>query len=431
MTNIIDILNEFNSSNSRLHKQSVLEKYKDNRLFIDVFQHAYDKVKYSYGITCSQVNYEPNEIIDEISLEECIKDLKLLCDRTYTGNNAIRYLENLFNSLNPDNKKVLKCIIDRDLRIGVGVKEFNKIVSDSDKIFELPYMRCSLMDKVKNISYPAYLQVKMDGTFRTFIKNNNRVDCYSRSGESYEYPYLFKIFEKLPDGAYIGELLVPNAKDRYESNGILNSLSVPDELDFYMWDYLELDEFSNCYSDTPYVERFSNLSNYINTLDNKNLKLVKSVQVSNINEVISITKKWIEQGEEGGVLKDLKTKFENKTSKYQIKIKPEFDVDVKITGFTKGNGKRADKVGAVMFESSDGLVVGQCSGFDDLTLDYITNNQDELLGRIMSVIATALSKSKNSDTYSLLHPRFKELRQDKLEADDYQRILEISKSINI
>ena len=49
----------------------------------------------------------------------------------------------------------------------------------------------------------------------------------------------------------------------------------------------------------------------------------------------------------------------------------------------------------------------------------------------MSVIATALSKSKNSDTYSLLHPRFKELRQDKLEADDYQRILEISKSINI
>lgn len=426
---MLKILNEFNNSNSRNYKLDVLKKYKDNQEFIKVFQLCYDKVKYNFGITMKNIDIpEPKDII---TLSEALSKLDDLITRKYTGNAANAFLTGIFNALNQDNQEVLKRIIDRDLRIGVGVKEFNKIVSESDKIFELPYMRCSLMDKVKNISYPAYLQVKMDGTFRTFIKNNNRIDCYSRSGESYEYPYLFKIFENLPDGAYIGELLVPNAKDRYESNGILNSLSVPDELDFYMWDYLELDEFSNCYSDTPYLERFSNLSNYINTLDNKNLKLVKSVQVSNINEVISITKKWVEQGEEGGVLKDLKTKFENKTSKYQIKIKPEFDVDLKIIGFTKGTGKRESLIGAIMYESSDGLLKGQCSGFTDAELEHIANNQDKLLGTIITVIGAVLSKPNGSDTYALLHPRFKEFRTDKTEADDINRIIEISKMIKL
>ena len=84
-----------------------------------------------------------------------------------------------------------------------------------------------------------------------------------------------------------------------------------------------------------------------------------------------------------------------------------------------------------MYESNDGLLKGQCSGFTDAELEYIANNQDKLLGTIITVIGTVLSKPNGSDTYALLHPRFKEFRTDKTEADDINRIIEISKMIKL
>lgn len=425
---MLKILNEFNNSNSRNYKLDVLKKYKDNQGFIKVFQLCYDKVKYNFGITMKNINIpEPKDII---SLQEALSKLDDLITRKYTGNAANAFLTGIFSTLSQDNQEVLKRIIDRDLRIGVGPKEYNKVVNKKDQIFKLPYMRCSLTDKIKNIVYPAMLQVKMDGTYRTLIKRGTEIECFTRSGEQHVYPKLFSCFGNAADGVYIGELLVSNMTSRYESNGLLNSLNVPEDLDFILWDYLTIDEFNNEYSSTDYKTRFMELAKNIDKTPD-NIKRVKNQIVNNADEALHITKQWIEQGEEGAILKDYRTPFENKTSKYQIKIKPEFDVDLKITGFTKGTGKRESLIGAIMYESSDGLLKGQCSGFTDAELEYIANNQDKLLGTIITVIGTVLSKPNGSDTYALLHPRFKEFRTDKTEADDISRIIEISKMIKL
>lgn len=54
------------------------------------------------------------------------------------------------------------------------------------------------------------------------------------------------------------------------------------------------------------------------------------------------------------------------------------------------------------------LVVGECSGFDELTREHITNHQDELYGTVIEVGANEIMK-----TGKLRHPRFLRFREDK------------------
>lgn len=413
MKTIYNILKEFNQSNSRNFKIDVLNKYKDNELFVKVYQYTYDRVLYTFGISMKniQIGCEGNKDLD-------LADLTPFITRDLTGNAAIARLQYIYDNLNKESQYILSRILDRDLKIGVNTKTFNKIIKNG--IFELPYMRCSL--DTKDIKFPAILQVKMDGTYRTFIKIGNEIQCYSRSGESYEYPKLFKDFLSLPDGVYVGELMVKSdtntTEDRFISNGLLNSLNVPEDLAFYCWDYLTLNEFTSK-SNNNYYERFLKIP------ETEMIKKVKYHIVENLNQTNEIVNNWISDGLEGGVLKNIDLVFENKTSKYQVKIKKIRDVDVKITGFTEGTGKFKYLFGAITFESSDGKVKGQCSGLIDSLREEINNSKDEYIGKIMTVEANELTKSKNSDTYSLMHPRFICIRDDKEVADDFDRIYKI------
>lgn len=413
MKTIYNILKEFNQSNSRNFKIDVLNKYKDNKLFVKVYQYTYDRVLYTFGISMKniQIGCEGNNDLD-------LADLTPFITRDLTGNAAIARLQYIYDNLNKESQYILSRILDRDLKIGVNTKTFNKIIKNG--IFELPYMRCSL--DTKDIKFPAILQVKMDGTYRTFIKNGNEIQCYSRSGESYEYPKLNNDFLNLSDGVYVGELMVKSdtntTEDRFISNGLLNSLNVPEDLTFYCWDYLTIKEFTSK-SDNNYYERFLKIP------ETEMIKKVKYHIVENLNQANEIVNNWISDGLEGGVLKNIDLVFENKTSKYQVKIKKIRDVDVKITGFTEGTGKFKDLFGAITFESSDGKVKGQCSGLIDSLREEINNSKDEYIGKIMTVEANELTKSKNSDTYSLMHPRFICIRDDKEVADDFDRIYKI------
>lgn len=55
------------------------------------------------------------------------------------------------------------------------------------------------------------------------------------------------------------------------------------------------------------------------------------------------------------------------------------------------------------------LEVGECSGYDEDTREYFTNNQDKLIGTTVEILANELF----NDTGKLRHPRFHRLRPDK------------------
>lgn len=100
------------------------------------------------------------------------------------------------------------------------------------------------------------------------------------------------------------------------------------------------------------------------------------------------------------------------------------DVDLKIVGFNLGTGKNANVVSSVTAESSDGLVRTRPTGMNEKLMQFITDNQDKLLGTVVEVKCSGLS-SDSAGNYALLHPVFKTLRDDKDTCDSLQSIKEI------
>lgn len=419
---ITDFLNELNASNSSNYKLEVLKKY-SNEIIKEFLSLVYDKVKYSYGIKKVPEFQNNSEIVDFNTIKNTFIALH---NRDFTGNKAISVIQTLLNNKTPEITRIITCILDRDIHSGISTKQINKV--HKKLITEFPYMRCSLMDKFKNIRFPAMIQIKADGTYRTFIKKGDSVQAFSRSGESYDHPKVYSVLLNLPDGAYIGELICNEVEGansteiRYKSNGLLNSLTPPENVTFYMWDYLTLEEFENGNSKTPYKERFEFVWRLTESLESDTLTVVRTRVIDNIEAANEYLNTWLKEGEEGAILKNCDAVFKNGTSVEQIKLKPEIEVEVRCIDFTEGNGKFKDTFGAIIFKTDDELIQGKVSGISDSERVEIFKNSSKYLNKVFTVKATALTKSEDSDVYALMHPRFNGFREDKDYTDTLDRV---------
>ena len=138
--------------------------------------------------------------------------------------------------------------------------------------------------------------------------------------------------------------------------------------------------------------------------------------------------KIVLQGGEGLVVKSGEGMWKDGKPVYQIKMKAEFECEMKIVGFKPGTPgtKYENSLGALICESEDGKVKADPSGITDDLRDEIWNNKDEFLNKIITVRFNALTKSKDNEHYSLMHPRFVKLRTDKDKADNFETVKQIA-----
>lgn len=444
------IIVELNQSNSSKYKLDVLKKYQDNEQFKDLLELTYNKIKYNFYSSKETVlkhDLPSSFRIDfDGTLQDAIKILKEISRDKIRGHRNLNILKFLYNNINE--KEIFLNIINRDLKCNINVKQINKVFKN---LIPLPnYMRCDILNakNLKKIKFPACIQVKMDGTYREFHVQNGNVTARTRSGEDYWNPVIFEQLKDFPDGYYIGELTLNDSQTRFKGNGLINSDNPPyNDIIFTMWDFLTDDDYT-LQTKTLYKDRFNTLNEILEskfknernffllnfgkeiTLEEskiKNLRLVESHEVKNIDEALAYVTEWMNKGLEGGVLKDLNNTFKNGTSKTQLKIKLKIDCEMRITGFTDGTlgTKREGKIGAIQFENDEKTIKGQCSGFTDEQMDYFTKNKDALIGKIISVEFNDLSRAENSDYYALSHPRFVEVRKDKNETDTLETVLKL------
>ena len=144
------------------------------------------------------------------------------------------------------------------------------------------------------------------------------------------------------------------------------------------------------------------------------IRLVESTTVENIEEANVIFEKYLEQGQEGIILKDTTGVWEDKRSKSQIKFKGEEECDLKIVGIEEGTGKYAGMLGAIICESADGILkVRVGSGFNDEQRKTLGK---EIIDKIVAVKYNMRSVDKQGKQ-SLFLPIFIEIREDKDVAD--------------
>jgi hypothetical protein len=421
-----EIFTQLAATSSRLEKESILSKHKYNELFQHVVFLALDPFTQFY---IRKIPKYQTDAIPAHDLYTAVLSLKSLYTRAITGNAAITFLSNLLSGLNSEDAKVIERIISKDLKCGASVSTVNKIWPGL--IHEYPCMLCSTYDEklINKIKFPAMVQLKMDGMRFNAIVKNNVVEFRSRNGKEIQLlGYLTDEFFKLAAGkdcVYDGELLVVDdgvIMDRQTGNGILNkavkgtiSVNEASKVNATVWDVIPYEDFKNGICRIPYKDRFAALQN----VDNVNVKLVNSKDVENIDEARELFESYLDQGQEGIILKDRNGIWENKRVKTQIKFKGELECDLEIIDWQEGTGKYEGMLGALIGKSRDGQVITAVgTGFSD----ELRKMGREVVGKIMAVKYNARIKDKNSDIDALFLPVFLEIREDKTEADSESNI---------
>ena len=431
--NINAFFNTLAANPSRNFKIEELEKHVNNetlreviRLALCPFTQFYQRKIPAY--TCDGTN---------ANIESILPALYDLSSRQVTGNAAIEYLRMLLASLNPDDAKVLERIIDKSLDCGVQVSTANAVWSGLIK--EYPVMLCSpfeqkLVDKIK---FPAYVQLKMDGMRFNAIVRDGKCEFRSRNGKEIQLlGNLEQEFIALAgdvDCVFDGELLVMmegdhQFADRQTGNGILNkankgtiSADQAALVHATVWDVIPYVLFGDGYCGTPYSTRFSSLKKLVDQIPSRDKKiwLVSSDIVENIDEANAKFEEYLGLGLEGIILKDGSGVWEDKRAKHQIKFKGELECDLKIVAVEQGTGKYAGMLGAIICESSDGVIkVNVGSGFKD---EHRKTLGAELVDKIVAVKYNTRIKNKVGEE-SLFLPIFVEIRDDKDVADSSKDI---------
>jgi hypothetical protein len=434
--NINAFLNDLAANPSRNYKIEQLEKHVNNetlrevvRLALCPFTQFYQRKIPKYKCDGTNAN-----------IEAVLPALYDLSAREVTGNAAIEYLRMLLSSLNEDDAKVLERIIDKSLDCGVQVSTANAVWSGL--IREYPVMLCSQFEQklVDKIKFPAYAQMKMDGMRFNAIVRDGKVEYRSRNGK--EIQLLGNLDEQFiamageVDCVFDGELLVMlpgdhQFADRQTGNGILNkankgTISAEEAAMVHasVWDLIPYAYFTDGHCPVPYSKRFSSLEQLIQkqSADNKRVWLVSSQIVQTIEEAQEMFQEYLSLGYEGIILKDGSGVWEDKRAKHQIKFKGELECDLKIVAVEEGSGKYAGMLGAMICESSDGVVkVSVGSGLNDEHRINLWHIKQEILDKIVAVKYNTRIKNKQGEE-SLVLPIFIELRDDKDVADSSKDI---------
>ena len=459
---IKEIFDEIAAEGGTNAKVAILTKYVDNELLKRVLYLANSKRVKFYIKQIPEYSWINN---GGETLEWALDGLKRITDRTITGTDALNWLVVLLSGLSSDDDAyVIERIIDKDCKIGLGTTYMNKVFKGL--IEDTPYMGAVSFDekkarKIFEKGAKGISQIKMDGRYCNAIVRNGEVEMESRQGE----PTILtgaKFLEDLTsfeDCVLNGELTMDGVS-RYESNGIIASLidicskrdsrtdkendkkitnfedkhgsftGALEKIRYTVWDRLTVDEYFNKSSKLKYAERLAYLERLLENAKPSNVKMIESAIVHNYAQAMTHFQEVLAEGEEGTILKAWDGEWKDGKPTWQIKMKLEMDVDLRITGFNYGGKgtKNEFLISSFNAESSDGLVKTKPQGLKEDMMKYVTENQDKLLGTILQCKSCGLSSDSNGN-YSMLHPAFVMLRDDKDTCDSLESIKEIENMV--
>lgn len=417
---VYNIIEQIKNTPGTNDKIAILEEHKNNDILKMVCLYAFNDTNFF-------IKKIPSYLINvpKISLQQGITDaIDELASRAFTGNAGIEMLAKILSALDVDDAKVLELIIKKDLDCGIAEKTINKVWKGLIK--ETPYKRCE--KDFNKVQYPALAQTKADGMFVNILCGNV-ITVLSRNGKHADFRGIFeKNFNHLRGTNHVihGELLISTptgVMERKKGNGILSKAikaTITDvECELVVgkfWDVVPEHKWREGYDGCTEQDRYQNISDIVKDLDNPKIMLTTSVKVNTDEEAQAFYDAQIEAGEEGAVIKYAQAPWENKTSKYCIKMKSEKDCDL-LCYATIPHKKNPDLIGAICCKDESGtLVVDVGSGLDDIDRAL---SPESFIGKIVTIKYNEMISSKLKTTKSLFLPRLIEMRLDKSTPDNF------------
>ena len=376
-----------------------------------------------------------------------------LVSRNVTGNKAKRLLSEIYYYLeDPKDREILDRIITGKPDIGCGVGTLNKVWDEL--IYDPAYMRCKGYSPklVKDWDFEnevIYSDLKADGMFDNMILGD-QVEFETRSGESLpkvvnslDLSYFqalekiksyLTIYGEVKDPVLHGEFLVikdGEIMERSKGNGLINKVKLGGAfpknhyIRLVIWDYIPKENFLS-HEEYPvtYDVKFDLLTEIFSQMEDDQVQLIEYKRVKSMMEAQRHFVECLQAGFEGTVLKNAsRLTWKNHTSPNQLKLKNKFRFEMRVTGFTEGEGKFAPTFGSMEIISECGLLISSISGIKDKLRKEIHENRSDYMDNVVEVEANGLFVNDDG-SYGIMHGRFKELRQDRVEADALERIIQ-------
>jgi len=321
---IKDIFDEIAAESSTNKKVNILTKYKNNALLERVLYLAKSKRIKFY---IKQIpSYESNPL--GLNFAESIEQLvENLTSRKLSGNDAIHYLGDVLSNAEPDEAYIIERIIGKDLKIGIGTTQINKVFPDL--IEKTGYQGAKAYSKELVIklfngkplpnhsSVTAYSDIKMDGRYANAIINNGTVELESRQGETTHIGNapLLKELARFGDCVLNGELTIDGVPNRAVANGMITSIidiekkrdertevetrkhidnfevrhgdfqEAINNIRYTVWDIITLDEYFERKSTKPYYLRRKILIGWIDLLETSKVVMVESREIKTLEKL--------------------------------------------------------------------------------------------------------------------------------------------------
>lgn len=263
---------------------------------------------------------------------------------------------------------------------------------------------------------------KLDGVRAVALKYADGFHLFSRQGR--EITGLNDVIRDLNSAdieqeVLDGELLISRrskdaSADFRKTMSITNTKGDKTGIKYHIFDVESSREaFLNHFSINMYSERRTTLNRLKTALKGRrNVTVVPTLYTgSDTSEIQKIYEDIIVRGGEGVVLNRNSAMYHFGRGNDMLKIKQQYDNDGKIVGFKRGLGRFSDSLGALEVTYKD-TVVTLGTGFTDADRQYIWDNQDSLLGSIVTYKFTSETHD-NRGNINLRFARFVSLRLDK------------------
>ena len=446
-----ELVDELLSTNSRLEKESILDRYSKKEGIVELLQYTYNP-DYTYGVTSK--NCLNNErvggltITNNLTLQEL---LDKLISRELSGDNAIGYVNYFIQKYDVE---VLYRVLDKDLNCGISISTINKIIPGCVK--QVKIQLAERVDRIKKSALTPgiwYLSEKKDGQRMITTIENSEVYLYARGGDklgkeilSLERlkPYIKEFYNNLKEIVnedYIldGELIIEKEgrsnidNCRYTSSQMRRgSKDNPEQVElydnegnkvvYYVFDCIKKEEFyqekgKEIYSERTHFLSFVKETNHIKVLDQY------IYQLKDIKDFEDVFSTPIEEGMEGYILRR-DCEYKGKRSMDMLKIKKKerielevYDIEATTKSMLNENGvmEEVNCLGSVYAKGIDKdetkIVSKVGTGFSDELRVLYYNESSLILGKTITVEYAEVSESKVG-VRSLRNPVFVCIREN-------------------
>ena len=422
-----DFIKEINESNSRLYKQSVLQKYKDDSIVQRYLKTAFDPYTV-FGISTKKLSkiVGGNDITDVDSIFELFNYLTI--HNTGRDQDVSLCQEILSNvtAYDPEAGDLLEKLICKDLSIGCDAKTINSVIPGLIPTFNVQLAN-KYFDKPEYVEGKDFaITTKIDGGRIIALKENGQVSFYTRAGQKYEglVDLEQELAEAFPDGVCLdGEItLFDNtgipSKEAYKQTMKITRKDGPKHgIKMLVFDAMYADEFKAQYCPRTWEERRTSLQRLFDRVQPTYFELLPVLYEGQDTSMITkLLDEAIANQEEGIMINIALAPYDFKRTNNLLKVKKMNTLDLEIVGYEEGSGRLTGTLGALHVRYKNGNVVKVGSGFSDELRALIWAEPSDFVGKIAEI--SYFEESSNaSGGVSLRFPIFKDFRYDKTEAD--------------